>query len=91
MKLIWQNAGVELSEANEVVFLGYSFPSADFELRQLLARTVRHNAKITVVLKNPPSCPTEDSPEKRFRSFFGKRKVSCVYGGVEKFIRSLTT
>lgn len=27
-KMIWQNAGIELAEANKIVFMGYSFPDA---------------------------------------------------------------
>jgi len=38
IRLIWQNAGIELSEASKVVFIGYSLPAADFEIRQLLSR-----------------------------------------------------
>jgi NAD-dependent SIR2 family protein deacetylase len=40
-KVIWQNAGIELSEASKVVFLGYSLPQADFELKQILSRMIR--------------------------------------------------
>jgi hypothetical protein len=39
-KLIWQNAGIELAEAEELIFIGYSLPQADFEFRQLLSRMV---------------------------------------------------
>ncbi|HHT61245.1 MAG TPA: hypothetical protein PLB75_05465 [Paludibacteraceae bacterium] len=91
LKLIWQNAGIELSEASSIVFMGYSFPTADFELRQLLARNVRHSAKIEVVLC-PSDKPTNDkdtnSPENRFKSFFGKREVNFYYEGVEEYIKT---
>ena len=92
LKLMWQNAGIELSEANKIVFLGYSFPAADFELRQLLARSVRHNAEIEFVLRHNdiPVDEKVDSPAKRFRNFFGKRKVTPFYEGVEEYINTLT-
>jgi hypothetical protein len=91
LKLIWQNAGVEFSEANKIVFIGYSFPTADFELRQLLARTIRHTAKIKVILRNEPhSLPDspeyKDRPEYRYETFFGKRTVEFIYGGSSKYI-----
>jgi len=89
IKLIWQNAGVELSEATKIIFMGYSFPSADFEMRQLLSRTVRHNASITVVLRDRPTATDTNSPEYRYKSFFGKRNISFNYDGVENFIDSL--
>ena len=81
LKLIWQNASVELSESTKLIFMGYSFPSADFELRELFARSVPHNTKIEIVLleKNVDA-------ERRYKSFFGKRKISFIYGGVEKYI-----
>ena len=50
VKLIWQNAGVELMEARRLVFVGYSLPSADFEFRQLLSGMVHKDTKIEVFL-----------------------------------------
>lgn len=89
LKLIWHNTGIELSEADKIVFMGYSFPAADFELRQLLARFVRHDASIEVVLKGTKPSKNTDSPENRYRSFFGKRDVRVTYQGVEKYIDAL--
>lgn len=89
LKLIWHNAGIELSEAERIVFIGYSFPTADFELRQLLARFVQHTAEINVILKNPPQDVNKDCPEKRYKTFFGKRKVCVSYVGAEKYIHNL--
>jgi len=89
LKLIWQNAGIELSEATKIVFMGYSFPAADFEMRQLLARFVRHSAKIEVVLKEPSPIAISDSPESRYKSFFGKRELHVIFDGVEPYIASL--
>ena len=92
LKLIWQNAGIELSEASKIVFMGYSFPMADFELRQLFARNVRHNFKIEVVLSvgdKPNDYNYFASAEKRYRTFFGKREVQIHFEGVEKYIDNL--
>ncbi len=79
-KLIWQNAGIELSEAEKIIFIGYSLPQADFEMRQLLARMVRSNAIIEVVdfgksgrLKNIVDTT------KRYEIFFGKRLKKPIY------------
>jgi len=94
LKLIWQNAGIEISEASKIIFMGYSFPTADFELRQLLARNVRHSANIEVVLcslDKPISDNYVNSSENRFKSFFGKRDIKFHYDGVEKYIEKLTT
>jgi hypothetical protein len=94
LKLSWQIAGVELHEASKLVFMGYSFPMADFEFRQLLARTVKHDTVIDVVLRktdDPKNFPEEHPiqttlPTFRYTSFFGKRKISFFYEGVECYI-----
>ena len=52
IKLIWQNAGIELSESNKVVFIGYSLPQADYELRQLLSRMIPHECNIEIVMRD---------------------------------------
>lgn len=50
IKNIWQNASIDISEADQIVFIGYSFPAADFEMRCLLKKSVKTDADITVVL-----------------------------------------
>ena len=94
-KLVWQNAAIELSEANKVIFIGYSLPQADFEFKQLLSRMIRSNAKIEVVLIE------DDNPEKvkgkmdyntagyRFRNFFSGRELDIKYDGVKEFLNRL--
>src|SRR3984885_131424 len=73
VKLVWQNAGVELMEAKRLVFIGYSLPNADFEFRQLLTRMIWRDAPIDVVLFNGE---TEKSKRDykdvsdRYRQFF---------------------
>lgn len=91
-KIIWQNAGIELSEAEKIIFIGYSLPSADFEMRQLLSRMVRRNVEIEVV-----SYDKEESPEKSdktkstWEAFFGDRKIKVHLCGASKFIERLKT
>jgi NAD-dependent SIR2 family protein deacetylase len=50
LRNIWNNAFLDLTEATELVFIGYSFPKADFELRCLLKKAIGTDTKITVVL-----------------------------------------
>jgi len=100
IKLIWQNSGVELSEASKIVFIGYSLPQADYELRQLLSRMIPHDAKIEVVMRNEKDEETgkilkeiKDSNNEilnRYQTFFGKRKVTSHRNGVENYIEELT-
>jgi hypothetical protein len=100
IKLIWQNSGVELSEASKIVFIGYSLPQADYELRQLLSRMIPHDAKIEVVMRDEKDEKTgkvlkertESNNEtlKRYKTFFGKRQVTAHRDGVVKYIENLT-
>jgi hypothetical protein len=79
-KLIWQNAGIELSEASKIVFIGYSLPQADFEMRQLLSRMIRTDAIIEVVdWASDENSPSLKETEHRFKTFFGNRMKSPVY------------
>ena len=87
-KIIWQNAGIEISEAEKIVFIGYSLPSADFDMRQLLSRMVRKSAKIHVV----DYCLDEskwNEKEKHWRRFFGKRTISFEFKGAKKYVTDL--
>ena len=54
---IWYNAYIDLNEASEIVFIGYSLPNADFEIKNLLKRAVGKSVELTVVLRK------EDNPE----------------------------
>jgi hypothetical protein len=57
LRNIWHNALIDLIEADKIVFIGYSFPDADFEMRCLLKKAVQPNTKIEVVLRH------SDNPE----------------------------
>lgn len=95
-KLIWQNAGIELSEASKIVFIGYSLPQADFEFKQLLSRMIRPDAEIEVILKDVDDPSKYSEPMKyqtagyRFANFFSGRKMNINYDGVEYFVDNLT-
>ncbi|OOQ61128.1 SIR2 family protein [Mucilaginibacter pedocola] len=94
-KLIWQNAGIELSEASKVVFLGYSLPQADFEFKQLLSRMIRKDAEIEAVLieaDNPDNVLDKSKRNYltagyRYEVFFSGRKLKIHYDGVSKYIK----
>jgi NAD-dependent SIR2 family protein deacetylase len=96
-KIIWQNAGIEVSEAKKIVFIGYSLPSADFEMRQLLSRMVRKNADIVVVDFIDDTEPEEKKNNKkveienRWKTFFGSRKIDFNFSGAPEYINLLNT
>lgn len=92
IKLVWQNAGVELMEARHLVFIGYSLPQADFEFRQLLSRMVHRDATVDVVLFEGSSEEQKQhySAEKdRYEQFFGTRNIKFHSGGVIEYVRRL--
>lgn len=87
IKLVWQNASIELMEARKVVFIGYSLPDADFEFRQLLSRMVHRDAEIEVVLWG--DAETYPGEKSRFSRFFAGRKIAFEPKGVTAFIDRL--
>ncbi|MET3715840.1 hypothetical protein [Pseudomonas sp. PvP001] len=86
-RIIWQNAGIEISEADRIVFVGYSLPQADFEMRQLLSRMTRKNAKIHVI--DYLAEEKHDSLKKHWTSFFGDRDIGFSFEGAKSFVCSL--
>jgi hypothetical protein len=92
LKLVWQNAGVEIMEAERLVFIGYSLPHADFEFRQLLSRMVRRDARVEVVLYQGASQDDRrryDSEVERYRQFFGARDIRFHDSGVVQYVNAL--
>lgn len=90
----WHNAYVELREAAEVVFIGYSLPDADHQVRTLLRRAIRPSAKIEIVLLATPEVKKlrEKSPvAQRYRDVFGRRKLGFQFDGVEGFIEKIAS
>jgi NAD-dependent SIR2 family protein deacetylase len=88
-KIIWQNAGIELSEAKKIVFIGYSLPQADFEMRQLLSRMVAKETEIEVVDFEDPNDNGVKFKAliKNYEQFFG-RKITPFGEGTSNYINS---
>ena len=83
VQLVWQNASVELLEATEIVFIGYSLPDADFEFRQLLSRMVRKDAKILVCLRAGANF---EPSKQRYERFFAGQRPTFDDRGVVDFL-----
>jgi len=77
---------VELSEADKIVFIGYSLPEADYHFRTLLRRAVNPKVPIEVVLTRKDKI-TSEIPERmrqylppaRYTDFFGEHRVSFYW------------
>ncbi|KYH32799.1 SIR2 family protein [Neomoorella mulderi] len=90
LRIIWDEAFCALSTTKEVIFIGYSLPIADHELRYLLRRGISRNTKVKVILhKN--DCPARHDKniqlyaEYRYKSLLGLSDDDFYYGGFESF------
>ncbi len=90
LKLVWQNTALELLEASAIVFIGYSLPHADFELRQLLSRMLNKKASVYVVLWQKGRRSEYNAEKQRYEQFFAGRKVKVVGSGVKQFVDEMS-
>ncbi len=89
VKLVWQNAAIELMEARRLVFIGYSLPHADFEFRQVLSRMVHKDAKIDVVLWGGSA--NYEAECERYKSFFSRHRLKFFPEGAEAYMNKFET
>ncbi len=70
---IWPQVLLALEKAEQVVFIGYSLPDADFHIKYLLQRGLNHNPQPKIVVVDykaqDAARPTEE--EVRFKRIFG--------------------
>lgn len=85
---IWNQAATELSEASKLVFIGYSFPLADFDFRALITKHLPTIAQVEVVLHEGDET---NGTGKRYTDYFGTHRSSLRYDGVEAYVESLAT
>jgi len=67
---ILHNIHVELLEADEIFFIGYSLPLADLELRYIMKKSIRASSHIKLILKESSDF---NSIKLRFKTFFGNQ------------------
>jgi NAD-dependent SIR2 family protein deacetylase len=87
---IWNSVSRDLFETKKMVFIGYSFQQADFEIRQMLARKLPDDCEIINVGNEPELNEVDEgydsSAQKRYKSFFGQRRYQYYDCGAEYFI-----
>ena len=93
---LWGAASTETRVATHIIFIGYSFPIADFDFRYMLQKNVPPSAKIDVVLhKDDDPAQTDKNtlkrllPEKRYRDAFPKNKINFYYRGFKTYFGKL--
>lgn len=94
LQQVWQKAAQILSNADQLIFIGYSFPLADFEIRYLLAHHLKKNCRINVILHTNDNsatfqgAPPEHFPPWRYKTFFGIPDSEICYEGLEGYVNS---
>lgn len=95
LKNIWSNAGIEISEANKLIFIGYSLRPEDFYFRQLLAKNYRSDSQIFVYDYCQDSnqySEKEMEIKSKFMQFFQKtKKVEVKVNGWENNIDDIVS
>lgn len=87
-KVLWRAAESEISEADKIVFIGYSLPYADFEMRQLLSRMTKNNAKIEVVDFGEEDTPQIIDLKRKYELFFGRREIKFYLKGTADYVNN---
>jgi len=94
LKSIWHNMLIEISEADELFFIGYSLPDADFEFKYLLKKAVKKSTKIKVILHKSDDPKTYkylrkghiyrmNLPELRYIELFPQNVIEFNYSGFD--------
>jgi NAD-dependent SIR2 family protein deacetylase len=95
---LWRAAAFELSNADKIIFIGYSLPIADYEFRYLLKKNISTQAKIDVILApndNPDRINkrikdlTSLLPQNRFTALFPQNPKQFYYDGFGKYFKNL--
>ncbi len=82
---VWDKAQADLQSAQRWLFIGYSLPDADVEIRHLLkftqlARTTASKLSIEVVLQN------DSDAENRYQRFFGLSSQQIFQEGIKEWV-----
>jgi len=85
---IWYHAERLLADSNRWVFIGYSLPEADFELKQMLKSASlrmqhqpgREKKNIDVIVLN------DRRTQEKYEKFFGVEIVRCFQGGIPEYL-----
>jgi hypothetical protein len=97
LKMIWHNALMDIQESERLVFIGYSFPLADYEFRFILSKALagsKNKAKKRIkVLLFPSDKKIEadalwkrNEEQRRYEKFFSQYKLNFVYGSANDYI-----
>lgn len=93
-KNIWSEAANEITNADKVIFVGYSLPLADFEIRYFLRKHIKKDVKIDVVLAECDKPLKKDiwfKPESRYKNLFPANSIQFYYEGFNSYFNQERT
>lgn len=83
VQMVYDEAFTLLRRASVVVFVGYSLPAADHNLRYLLRRGISRDAKVKVVLRDPGA----KDVFRRYQSLLGLPDEALWAEGLESYFK----
>jgi len=95
IQMSWHNAYIELREAEEIIFIGYSLPDADYHFKTLMRRAIKSDTRITVVLTKNDRFQDENEINKtcyaqyRYSQYFQENSIKFYFGGEKRFFSRL--
>jgi hypothetical protein len=86
---IWHRAGDILGDSTHWVFIGYSLPKADFELKSLMKTAqLRYRHLSTQPPRRIDVVAKSDMAREDYERFFGRDQFSFFNGGLEQYVRT---
>lgn len=92
LQKLWALSENTISEANHLVFIGYSLPEADYHIRSLLVKALvknNGNPRVLVIVKNYKNDKEKTEIEEvktKYEALFGKKRIDFQPIGLESFL-----
>lgn len=86
---IWNEAENLLAEADTWIFIGYSLPEADFELKHLIKSAELRTPKVNRDRKIDAVLYQDEHAKSKFERFFGKENVRVYEEGLTGYVEGL--
>ncbi len=94
LQKLWTESENKISNADQLVFIGYSLPEADYHIRSLLIKGLaknNKNPKIVVIdkkMKNEEDATSIKKVEERYMTLFGTDRIAFRPIGLESFLQT---
>ncbi len=96
LKKIWNISADLITEAEQIIFIGYSLPDADYHIRSMLTKSLIKNDNIKEILviekkpnkDDPKELEWQETVKKRYESLFGTKLINFQPIGLENLIKN---